>query len=108
MVIHRHGREEGAGSTKGNAVPEETSDAVKRKGSGVHGFGRRTYIIVHVKGVQASKLPEGDVFDQVLPLNGHVECPWPSRGPEQGPELVLVVRLSHEHLSPTEAAAYHA
>jgi hypothetical protein len=53
-------------------------------------------------------LPQGDVFDQVVSFDGHVERPWPSRGPEQGSELVLVVRLCHEHLSPAKAAAYHA
>jgi hypothetical protein len=108
LVIDRDGREEGACASEGDAVAEESSDSVEREGGGVHVLGGLADLVVHVQGVQASKLPQGDVFDQVVSFDGHVERPWPSRGPEQGSELVLVVRLCHEHLSPAKAAAYHA
>ena len=104
----RHRREEGAGTAKGHTVPEETTDTVQVKARGVHGFGGFTDVVVHVQGVEACQLAKCDVMDQVTAFNGHVEGARPSRRAKQATELVLVVRLGHEHLRTTKAAAHHA
>ena len=104
----RHRRKEGAGTAKGDTVPEETTDAMQVKARGGHGFGGVTDVVINVQGVEACQLTKRDVVDQVASFHGHVERARPSRRAKQATELVLIVRLGHEHLRTAKAAAHHA
>ena len=67
-----------------------------------------TDVVINVQGVEACQLAKRDVVDQVASFHGHVERARPSRRAKQATELVLIVRLGHEHLRAAKAAAHHA
>ena len=79
----RHRRKEGAGTAKGDTVPQESTDAMQVKARGVHGFGGVTDVVINVQGVEACQLAKRDVVDQSLPSTVTLSVPGQAVAPSR-------------------------
>ena len=58
--------------------------------------------------LQTGQSPEAPVICEIVSEQLDVESPGPSACPQNRLELVLIVRLGHEDMSPAEPARYHS
>ncbi len=100
--------QKGRRPTKGNAVAQEASYAMRFDARDVHVSGLFAKQVVCVQRVEASALAQGHVANEVVAVHVYVERSRPCGPPKHRSELVLVMRLGHEFLSATKTAGHRS
>lgn len=105
LITVMNGAFEGRRPAKRDAVSEEPPNSDTFVSIHIMFFRSLACLFGSVKRVDASFLPKGDVMAEHGVVDVNVQRTRPRRVAENGPELVLIVRLRHENMRTAKPAA---